>query len=217
MPDVDLIPEDYRQSMRLQRFTKSFVIAFGSVILLVALSKGVLNWLVATEKSATESLEADKFTVVAQRAELEKIRARQADLQERVVLLDSLQGGAPAEHIFAIINQALNESVWFTGLKFRRTTEDLAAPLTSNTAASIRNGQQDQDRSRQHVPGRMRMEISGQALNHSALAELVKRFLAQQDIEDVHIVNTSTLHYPAGQVVAYNLVVIINSQEQRHS
>lgn len=215
MTEVDLIPDDYRQALRLRRSAKIFFIAFGAVFLLIILGKGLLNSLVEIEKSATETLEAGKVTIVEQRALLEKLRAQQADLQERLANLDSLRGGSPAERMLEIINRATNQSVWFTNLKFRRITEDMPMPLTNNSTAHFRRGQHDEDRQHNNWQGRMHMEISGQALNHSELADLVKRLLDQQEIQDVHIVNTSTLHYPAGQVIAYNLVVIINSREQR--
>ena len=215
MTEVDLIPDDYRQIMRLRRSTKIFIIAFGAVFLLIILGKGLLNSLVAIEKSATATLEAGKVAIVEQRTLLEKLRARQADLQERLAIVDSLRAGLPAERMLEIISRATNQSVWFTSLKFRRSTEDLAVPPTRNIAADFRRGQHDEDRQHNNWQGRMRMEISGQALNHSELADLVKRLLDQQEIQDVHIVNTSTLHYPAGQVIAYNLVVIVTSREQR--
>jgi uncharacterized protein YoxC len=217
MTEVDLIPEDYRQTMRLRRFGKSFVIAFALVVLLVGLGKGMLTSLIAMEKSATATLESDRTTIVSQRAELEKLRARQVDLQERLATLDSLQGGPSAGIIFAVINRAVNQSVWFTGLKFRRTTEGLNQTAANNSAVSFGTGARDKDRAGNDRQSRMRMEISGQALNHSALADLVERLLDQEEIDDVHIINTSTLHYPAGQVVAYNLVVIINARAQRES
>ena len=217
MSEVDLIPEDYRQVMCLRRFVRSFFIAFSVVVLLVSFGKGLLNLLVAREKSATVALEAGKTSVVSQRAELEKLRARQAELQERLAILESLRGGPPAERMFEIINRAVNESVWFTSLKFNRAPEGLAVKGPNADPAFFRAGPTDENRGNSEQQGRIRLEISGQALNHSALANLVKRFLDQQEIEDVHIVNTSTLHYPAGQVVAYNLVVLINSRELRPS
>lgn len=214
MTEVDLIPDDYRQAMRLRRSAKFFSIVFGAVFLLIILGKGLVNSLVAIEKSATETLEAGKVTIVEQRALLEKLRARQADLQERLAILDSLRGGSPAERMLEIVNRATNQSVWFTNLKFRRITEDLAMPPTKNSTAHFRSGQHDGGMQHNNWQGRMHMEISGQALNHSELADLVKRLLDQQEIQDVHIGNTSTLQYPAGQVIVYNLVVIINSREQ---
>ena len=207
MSEVDLIPEDYRQAMCLRRSVKSFFIAFGAVILLVSFGKGLLSSLVAKEKSATATLEAGKASIVTQRTELEKLRDRQAELQERLAIMESLQEGPPTEKMFEIINQAADESVWFTNLKLNRSTERL-------TATAPRT---DVNRDNTEQRGRLRLEITGQALNHSALANLVKRFLDQQEIEDVHIINTSTMHYPAGQVVAYTLVVLINPLELRRS
>jgi len=217
MSEVDLIPEDFRQALCLRRFTRRFFITFGVVVLLVSFGKGLLYLLVAREKSVTATLEAGKTSVVSQRAELEKLRARQAELQERLAILASLREGPQAERMFEIINRAVNESVWFTSLKFKRAPEGLAVKGPNVDLAYSRSGSADENRENNNQQARMRLEISGQALNHSALANLVKRFLDQQEIEDVHIVNTSTLHYPAGQVVAYNLVVLINSREPRPS
>ena len=215
MTEVDLIPEDYRQAMSLRRFSKGFFIAFGVVVLLVGLGKGILNSLVAIEKSATATLETGKASIVAQRAALENIRARQTELQGRLVMLESLQGGSPVGSMFEIINRAVNESVWFTSLKFKRTMEAPGVSAQSSDPGFIGSEPASGNKPANDQQERMRLEISGQALSHSALAELVKRFLDQQEIEDVHIINTSTLQYPAGQVVAYNLVVLINPREQK--
>jgi len=217
MSEVDLIPEDYRQAMCLRRFTKFFFIVFGVVVLLVSFGKGLLSLLVAREKSATATLEASKTSVVSQRAELEKLRARQAELLEQLAVMESLREGLPTERMFQIINRAVNESVWFTSLKFKRALEGLSVIAPSTDPTFFRSTPRGEERENNEQQGRILLEISGQAVSHSALANLVKRLLDQQEIEDVHIVNTSTLHYPAGQVVAYHLLILINSREQRLS
>jgi Tfp pilus assembly protein PilN len=215
MTEVDLIPEDYRQLMQLRRGAKSFVIAFGIVLLLIGCGKGMLNSLIAMEKAAIATLENGKSTITAQRVRLEKLQDQQADLEQRLTILESLQGGPPVAKIFVIIDRAVNDTAWFTGLKLRRLPAGPGQTATGNSVVSIKGGGRDKaEPGNDQQQGRMRMEISGQALNHSALADLVKRLLAQQEIDDVHIINTSTLQYPAGQVVAYNLVVIINAREQ---
>ncbi len=209
MAEVDLIPEDYRQAANLKRFSKKLFLVFAITILLVALGKGLLSFLVAMENKRTMTLETGEVLIVEQRNLLEKLGAQQADLQQRLAILDSLRGGPPAERMFHIIDRVVNQSVWFTSLRFKRTGEDLQALAKSRNTGYFRVVQQTDNRQHGEWQGQMRMEINGQALNHSALADLVKKLLDQQEVHDVHILNTSTLQYPSGQVTAYKLVVTI--------
>jgi Tfp pilus assembly protein PilN len=209
MAEVDLIPEDYRQAAHLKRFSKKFLLVFAFIVLLVALGKGLLSFLVAMENKRTMTLETSEVLIVEHRNLLKKLDQHRADLQQRLAILDSLRGGPPAQRMFQIIDRAVNQSVWFTSLRFKRTKEDLQALTQSRDTGYFRVVQQTDNRQHGESQEQMRMEINGQALNHSALADLVKKLLDQQEVHDVHILNTSTLQYPSGQVTAYKLVVTI--------
>jgi hypothetical protein len=209
MAEVDLVPEDYRQAANLKRFSKKLFIVFASTIFLVAFGKGLLSFLIAMESKQTRILENDKAVIVEHQNRLKKLEAHQADLQQRLAILDFLRGGPPAERMFQIIDRAVNQSVWLTGLRFKRTQKAFHTQAESGKSGYFRVAQQTDNGQHSEWQGQMRMEINGQALNHSALADLVKKLLDQQEVHDVHVVNTSTLQYPSGQVTAYKLVVTI--------
>lgn len=209
MAEVDLVPEDYRQAANLKRFSKKLFIVFASTILIVAFGKGLLSFLIAMESKQTRILENDKAVIVEHQNRLKKLEAHQADLQQRLAILDFLRGGPPAERMFQIIDRAVNQSVWLTGLRFKRTQKAFHTQAESGKSGYFQVAQQTNNGQHNEWQGQMRMEINGQALNHSALADLVKKLLDQQEVHDVHIVNTSTLQYPSGQVTAYKLVVTI--------
>ena len=209
MAEVDLIPDDYHQAANLKRFSKKIFFVFAIIMLLVALGKGLLSFLVAMENKRTMTLETSEVLIVEQRNLLEKLRTQKTDLQQRLTLLNSLRGGPQAEKMFRIIDRVVNQSVWFTSLRFKRTGEDLQALSKNRNTGYIRVVQQTDNRQRGELQGQMQMEINGQALNHSALADLVKKLLNQPEVQDVHILNTSTLQYTSGQITAYKLMVTI--------
>lgn len=209
MAEVDLIPEDYRQATNLKRFSKKFFLVFAILILLMVLGKSLLSFLIAMENKRTMTLETSEVLIVEQRNLLEKLRAQKTDLQQRLALLNSLRGGPQAEKLFRIIDRAVSQSVWFTSLSFNRIGEDLQVLPKKRNSGYFRTVQQTDNPQHGERQGQMRMEINGQALNHSALADLVKKLLNQQEVHDVHILNTSTLQYTSGQITAYKLVVTI--------
>jgi hypothetical protein len=209
MAEVDLIPEDYRQAANLKSFSKKFFLVFASLILFVALGKGLLSFLVAMENKRIMTLETSEVLFLEQRNLLEKLRAQKTDLQQRFALLNSLRGGPQAEKMFRIIDRAVSQSVWFTSLRFKRTGEDIQALSKNRDIGYIRVVQQTDNRQHSELQGQMQMEINGQALNHSALADLVKKLLNQQEVHDVQILNTSTLQYTSGQITTYKLMVTI--------
>jgi hypothetical protein len=57
------------------------------------------------------------------------------------------------------------------------------------------------------------MEISGQALTHSALAEFVNTLQDQEEIAEVKLQSTSENPYLADYAIAYQLSVRVNAPE----
>ena len=57
------------------------------------------------------------------------------------------------------------------------------------------------------------MEIQGQAVDHGALADFVRRLAAQRLVRDVRLLDTQTRRYTEVQVVDFRLAVVLAARE----
>ncbi len=214
MSEIDLIPNDCRESIQRRKVGKRFLYIFVCMIFAIALGKGWLEYLLKNEKMETDTLKNGEVFILNQRAIYEELNSKHNDLSKRLELLDLLRGGPSAELMFSVIDRAMNSSVWFTNLKYLRAGEDqIREPTTKNTGYFIVVPKDQKKSETSPWQSLMRMDIKGEALSHSALADFVKKLIEQPEIKDVQIQSTSTRRYAAGHVVEYSIAALINVEE----
>jgi hypothetical protein len=212
MSEIDLIPFDYRHSLRLRGWFQKFAIAFCCVVVCMLALKLGLDHRVRVKHRELAELQAAEAMASQQRARLAELERERGDAQKRLSILDGLRGGASSEALFSTVDDAFLRGIWFLDWTFKRAGE-----LVENDGKAVQTGYfvvvpldepNQPDRA-----WRMdtHMEIRGQAVDHSTLAQFVSRLLDQPRIEQVRVVNTRVRPFAAVEVVDFELAVVVRT------
>jgi hypothetical protein len=210
---MDLIPQDYRNYLTISRTVKGFALAAATVLLLSALVYAALEVAINKDGSAIQALEKKKAITSQQRLALESLHHQLQSLTDKLTVLERLRGGAAAQEMFVAVDRALDgDSVWFTNWSFLRAGVAAARqPQAVNTGyfIVIPPGQGAAPEPAWQIS--THMEIKGQASDHGALSEFVRRLLNQPQIGDVRVLNTHQRKYSLATVVDFELAVVVNA------
>ena len=211
--EMDLIPQDYRDKLRISRGVKRFTFSAAGLLLLSALVYAALEVAIREDSGAIQALEKKKAITSQQRLVLESLQDQHRSMADKLAVLERLRGGAVAQDMFVAVDRSLDsDSVWFTSWSFLRAGS--AAPREPQTVNTgyfivIPQGQGSDPQPAWQI--KTHMEIKGQARDHAALSEFVGRLLDQSQIADVRVLNTHQRKYKLATVVDFELAVVVNS------
>lgn len=211
MSEVDLIPAEFRQTQRLLKTLKVITICYMVMVVLLLTSKLWLEYNLKIEKNTIDSLQAEENSILQQRQSYEDLQAQRTRIEEHLSILNTLRGGPKAEQMFVVIDQSINDAVWITHWKFFRAGEKTVAgpqPPGSGYVLGVPTGNTSPG---EQWSNEIRMEITGQALNHSALADFVMGLQAQKGVSEVKLQNTAQNPYMSGYAISYQISVKIGS------
>jgi len=211
--EMDLIPQDYRDQLRISRALKRFTVSAAGLLLLSALVYLALGVAISEDRRIIQALEKKKAITSQQRLVLERLQGERQSLADRLAVLERLRGGAAAQEMFVAVDRALDgDSVWFTAWSFLRAgVAAPSEPQTVNTGYFIVIPQGGGSEPLPAWQIRTHMEIRGQARDHRALSEFVRRLLDQAQIADVRVLNTHQQKYGQATVVDFELAVVVDS------
>ncbi|MEN8761540.1 MAG: hypothetical protein ABF290_03835 [Thiogranum sp.] len=210
---MDLIPQDYRDRLRISGLIKRFTFSAAGMLLLSALVYAAFGIAISSDSKAIQALEKKKAITSQQRLVLERLQGEHQGMADKLAVLERLRGGAVAQDMFIAVDRALDgDSVWFTSWSFLRAGS--AAPREPQTVNTgyfivIPQGQGSDPQPAWQI--KTHMEIKGQASDHAALSEFVRRLLDQSQIADVRVLNTRQHKYRQATVVDFELAVVVNS------
>lgn len=211
--EMDLIPQDYRDRLRISGLIKRFTFSAAGMLLLSALVYAAFGIAISSDSKAIQALEKKKAITSQQRLVLERLQGEHQGMADKLAVLERLRGGAVAQDMFIAVDRALDgDSVWFTSWSFLRAGS--AAPREPQTVNTgyfivIPQGQGSDPQPAWQI--KTHMEIKGQASDHAALSEFVRRLLDQSQIADVRVLNTRQHKYRQATVVDFELAVVVNS------
>jgi hypothetical protein len=212
MNEIDLIPLDYRHSLRLRGWLQKFAIVLCcAVVCMVALKLG-LDHRVRVGFQELAALQATEAMLAQQRVRLAELERERGDAQKRLSILDGLRGGTSSEALFFTVDDAFLRGIWFLDWTFKRAGE-----IVENDGKSARTGYfvvvPLDEPNQPNRAWRMdtHMEIRGQATDHSTLARFVSQLLDQPRIEQVRVVNTRVRAFAAIEVVDFELAVVVGT------
>lgn len=217
MADVNLIPDEYTRLRHIRKVVKRFLYCCGALLLLLIAARIVLGLANNYEKSRAERLKSGESLMQEQKRQVDQLGARKEELQLRLDMLDHLRGGPPARQMFTVIDNTINESVWFTKIDFSRADDEGASSrkdrstgyfivVPEEKAAALPKGSWQNSA---HI------NITGMALTHSALAEFVDLLVAEPQIETVQVQNTHSRKYLETSVVEYELTAVMLSDNRK--
>lgn len=210
--DIDLIPTDYRAHLWRLRWLKGCGTTIGGIVTATVIIYVALTVLEQVASSQLDTLQQRRDITSQQQTFIQQLSGEKEELERQWTLLNDLQRGTDAEGIFRALDRAfVDHSVWFDEWEFNRR----GVPVTND------------NRRAQHgvlipSPGstsnQMRliethMNIRGEALDHVALSNFVRRLLAQPEIADVKVRRTSRRQVRQTRIIAFDLAVLVEPLE----
>jgi hypothetical protein len=210
MADIDLIPRDYRTRVWLQSRVKRTATVIVSMAVIAAATFAVFSYLVARVDRNITALQKQQAITAQQREALTQLNEKKNSLDNQLMLLSGLRGGASASTMFVTMDRALTAGeIWFQSWEFQRAGFSVEKPAesASNGYFIILPGGSDKTAETWKIE--THMKIRGQARDHSTLSRFVRRLFEQPEIQDVRILNTSLASNR--EFVNFNLIVTVNS------
>lgn len=213
MPEIDLIPVDYRDWL----LRKATLVKYVAAIVLMNVAIFIVGLFVAqtTEQQRTRAvqLKTENAITQQQQAQLQQLKDQQVEYERRWSLLRGLRAGAAVDDIFSLIDRAIIAGdLWFLDWSFRR-----AGIIVDGEQRGIETGyfiivaDEDDPLADPDLAVETHMTIHGQAKDHHALSKFVRALFEQPDIKDVNVQKTSQTDYGNGRVVDFNMTIVLNS------
>ncbi len=214
MHEFDLVPQAYRRWLWLRRTLTVYALVFAAVIVCLLAARAFLSGSLGTVASELAAIRGRDQLLSGDLARLQALRVREDQLARRAEVLDRLRGGLPSMAVFETVDAAMDGRIWFRDWSFQRAGEYVPAAAGTVNAANIIVVPQGQA----STPPRAwkmenHMEIQGQAVDHGALADFVRRLAAQRLVRDVRLLDTQTRRYTEVQVVDFRLAVVLAARE----
>ena len=213
MSEIDLIPTEYRRTLRLRTWTLRFALGVAALVAALGTAKVGLSQAIRSEKREVDELRLAGRLALERREKLEAFSAEGAKIRRQLAILEQLREGIAAQQMFVVIDRALDGTVWFASWRFRRAGEVVERdPETVHAGHFIVVPQKGKDESEKVWRLRAHMEIRAQALDHSSLARFVRRLVEQPEIEEVRVLNTRVHPQATSALVDFELAVLVRTQ-----
>lgn len=210
MSEIDLIPAAYRRQLAIGKWLRLSAMLTVLVSIAVVGATVFLGLRSDAIEGEIDRLQAEKAISTQQRAELEQLAARKAELTQRLELLAGLRGGSAAMQMFMTVDHAVNPGrVWFTDWRFRRAgtkTDVDPATVDAGYFIIVKSGPHEHEETWLIETA---MKINGEALDHAALSEFVSELVDQPEIQSVRVVRTETVSVHQRALVRFSLDVLV--------
>ena len=214
MPELDLIPDDYRVRLNQHAMLRRFAILSSPLIAVTVLSGIALGQVTNRVNEHAAELQTRNAITQQQQAQLQQMQDQYAEYQRQWALLRGLRAGAAVEDIFLIVDRAIVENdLWFDEWNFRR-----AGVIVDGQQRGVETGyfvivaSDGSTGPNANWQVETHMTINGQARDHQALSTFVRTLFEQPDIKDVNVRRTSLTNYAGGRAVDFDMTVILNSE-----
>ena len=203
MADIDMIPRSYREGLRVRRTLAAYGAALAALLVLGGAASAFLHWRVATETPLLETARAASAQAGAMRTRLMDAQARKDALADNVGALAGLRGAGEVAALAKVLDQALNERVWFDTLRLARTQEALQAPPAPLPPDTVQ-ARSAQTGATQAWRLGTQIEIAGGALDNAAMSAFLAALAADPALAEVRFLNSSTATAEDGGTVGFH-------------
>jgi Fimbrial assembly protein (PilN) len=212
MGNMDLIPEDYRQEMGLRRMVLNFIMACVVVGCSIGLAKAAFTYLIWRENAHVMRLDQQEQVSQQNKNKTEEYRKQKKVTEQQLAALTELRGNDRVTLFLHAIDNAYTEGVWFDSLRFMlRSSTDMLDNVAGTANAGIVvvpiNAETPQSLEINHG-----VEIIGHAINHSLLAEFMRKLGTETCVADLRLIDTGTRNYTTMQVIDFKLALQMNEQ-----
>lgn len=207
-PDIDLIPEEYRETRwRIKVLKRTGLV---TVIACAALLAATAFMMSRTREASNANKAAQGRIAIAeqQRAQLEIIDGRIAGLEAQLRLLGGLRSGAVAEALFALIDDALPQGeVWLDDLRLVRAGVSVPEGATAERVGYFIVVSNPPGDGQTHVQSTL--DLEGHAVDHAALSRFVRRLYAHPEVNEVRLDRTTRRNAEDDGAVGFELSITL--------
>lgn len=212
MAEVNLIPADFRSFKELKKKVRLFIVSYLALVCVAGGGKVWIEYIYTYEKKQLENLKTEENSILEKRRVFDELNAQKIELEKYHGKLASLRGGPKAEHMFVVLDKSINDQVWISTLKFFRAGENEPQSTVKKTYSYLILPQENTSNSQWE--NQVRMDVKGQALDHSALADFVNMLHDQREVADVKIKNTRIMPFMKNKVIAFDLSIKVNTEQK---
>ena len=213
MPDIDLIPADYRDRLGKTALMRNYLVAFVVLNLIVLGGGFALQRSTGHAETRIAELKVASAITQQQQQQLEELKTQESEYERRWSLLRGLRAGAAVDEIFSLIDDSLiDDELWFLDWSFRR-----AGVIVDGQKRGVETGyfiivsEDDDPLAEPNLGVETHMTIHGQARDHQALSCFVRALFEQSDVKDVNVQKTAQTDYANGRAVEFDLTIVLNS------
>ena len=210
MADLDLIPADYRKTLRVRGYTRRLAGAAALALLVMGATRVVLDRGIQHAEDEFKMRRAAAAQAQSQSLRLERLEEQRRFFDTRLKLLSGLRGGIAARELFVYLDRALDERIAFREWSFLRAGEWVEEPKELVSTGYFLVVPEDAE------PGDERawrmdthLEVRGSASDHRSLARFVRRLVEQPEVEKAHVVSTHMK--PGSGRVVFEVAVVVRS------
>lgn len=186
MAEIDMIPRDYRDGLRVRRVLRATGIALAAVAVLGAAVHAGLRWRGAVLERQVAALEAAAAQDRADADRSAALQAGQARRHRQLAVLRALRREGELAALAQGLDAALTEQVWLTGLEVERDVQ-AATPGAAPPAAQDGTAEQlEADGWRLSSAVR----LSGQAENYRAVTAFLAALGRQPGIANLKLIGS---------------------------
>ncbi|MDH5631900.1 MAG: PilN domain-containing protein [Gammaproteobacteria bacterium] len=215
MASIDLIPVEYRQRLDRIKWLRLLGMSVSILALVEFAAHAGISYQISGLKRDIKDLQRKQAITAQQRTELNDLQQKRDDYQQQLDLLKGLRGGTEAAHMLVSVDKALQgNDVWFDQWEFQRSGEAVKENEKAvNTGYFVVIPKQGNQASQEGWLINSHMTIRGQARDHAALSEFVRRLIDQQAISEVRIVRTEQRKFRSMAVVDFDLAVVVGQDK----
>ena len=213
MSEIDLVPVRYHRSRSLQRGVNRVLVACALVVFSMVGVRALLVHRIALYDQEIEKIQQETARAEHEQRRVQALTSEHEVLSQRLAVLGSLRGRIAAKQMFRVVDDALDQAIWFRRFSFRRAGE-----IVDDERKAVETGyfivlpQEAPDQPRRTWRFHTHMEITAEAEDHSALAGFVRRLSQQPEIESARILNTQVRKGVDAAGVEFDLAVVVRSE-----
>jgi hypothetical protein len=185
------------------------------VLCIIGLAKALFSFLIWRENVKVVALEQQEQVAQQNKSKTEMSRQQKQVIEQQLAALAHLRGQDRLRLFLQAVDDAYSEGVWFDNLRFMRLSN---ANTLNPTNEGVNQGISKVPIVNENLSTldiNHGAEIIGHAINHSALAEFMRKLAAEKSVENLRLIDTGMRNYTNLQVVEFNLDLQVNKQKQQ--
>lgn len=211
---MDLIPAEFRRMRRIKLYLRGMLIASGLLVAICLLGWLGLQTLITKEQQRIARLHQKDGQFQLDQSKMADLRQKKQQIEDQLGALARLRGGDQVAKLLRAIDTAHTPGVWFDSVQLRRASSDESNPHSQKQAPG-----NAASRPALKLPGIFAamestgsgVNIMGHALDHSHLAEFMRKLGEQPGMARLYLIDTKPRSIAEIEVIDFALVMQLDT------